>query len=383
MDTAFETESGRYSSLVDYPKPLNEIPEDSYTLPSYLYTDPAVYDLEKERIFYRTWQYVAHESLFPNVGDYLTLRICDQNIFVIRSGDGQLRAFYNVCQHRAHELLPDGSGNVERVIICPYHAWAFETDGRLRGAPRAHLRPGFDRKNHALSEVRLELFLNSIFVNLDPDAIPMSELAGDLEEDVRQRLPFLDRVTVPRANALGETHINAGWKVVVDNYVECYHCDHAHPAFADIICMDSYQQDTFALWSRQVGEDIRPENSAYSVNLDFGVNRSAFWYLWPNTTFNVLPGAEEINISAIRPTGLETTSFEGHSLSVSDTFDEDRARYTADVLVPEDIDLCESVQRGLKSRGYSQGPIIVDSNRSGRGEHAIHHFHRLVQAALS
>ena len=369
--------------MVNYPKPLNEIPEDSYTLPSYLYTDPAVYDLEKERIFYRTWQYVAHESLIPNVGDYLTLRICDQNIFVIRSGDRRLRAFYNVCQHRAHELLPNGSGNVERVIICPYHAWAFETDGRLRGAPRAHLRPGFDRKNHALSEIRLELFLNSVFVNLDPDAKTMSELAGDLEADVRKRLPFLDRARVPRTNALGETHINAGWKVVVDNYVECYHCDHAHPAFAEIICMDSYQQDTFALWSRQIGEDIRPENSAYSVNPDSGVNRSAFWYLWPNTTFNVLPGAEEINISSIRPTGLETTSFEGHSLSVSDTFDEDRARYTADVLVPEDIGLCESVQRGLKSRGYSQGPIIVDSGRSGRGEHAIHHFHRLVQAALS
>ena len=245
------------------------------------------------------------------------------------------------------------------------------------------MRPGFDRKNHALSEIRLELFLNSVFVNLDPDARPLSELAGDLEADVRKRLPYLDRVTVPRTNAFGETHIDAGWKVVVDNYVECYHCDHAHPAFADIICMDSYRQDTFSLWSRQIGEDIRPDNSAYSVNPGTGVNHSAFWYLWPNTTFNVLPGSEEINISAIRPTGLETTSFEGHSISVSDTFDEDRARYTADVLVPEDISLCESVQRGLKSRGYSQGPIIVDSARSGRGEHAIHHFHRLVQAALS
>lgn len=383
MDTVFETETGQRSSLVDYPKPLNEIPEDSFTLPSYLYTDPAVYELEKERIFYKTWQYVAHESLFPNVGDYLTLQICDQHVFVIRSGDKRLRAFYNVCQHRAHELLPDGSGNVERVIICPYHAWAFETDGRLRGAPRAHMRPGFDRKNHALSEIRLELFLNSVFVNLDPGARPLSELAGGLEDDVRKRLPFIDRATVPRTNGLGETHIDAGWKVVVDNYVECYHCDHAHPAFADIICMDSYQQDTFPLWSRQIGVDIRPDNSAYSVNLETGVNHSAFWYLWPNTTFNVLPGSEEINISAIRPTGLETTSFEGHSMSVSDAFDEDRARYTADVLVPEDISLCESVQRGLKSRGYSQGPIIVDSARSGRGEHAIHHFHRLVQAALS
>ena len=383
MDTVSKLGRPRQAHLTDFPKPLCETPEASWTLPSWLYTDPAVYELEKERIFYRTWQYVAHETHFPEVGDYVTLRICDQNIFVIRSADGKLRAFHNVCQHRAHELLPDGSGNVERVIVCPYHAWAFETDGRLRGAPRAHQRPGFDRKNHALSEIRLELFLNAVFVNLDPHANPLSELAGDLEQDIRRRLPFLDKVSSPRTNGLGETHIEAGWKVVVDNYVECYHCDHAHPAFADIICMDSYRQDTFALWSRQLGEDIRPVNSAYEVDIDAGVAHSAFWYLWPNTTFNVMPGAEEINISAIRPTGPATTSFEGHSLAVTDDFDEDRARYTADVLVPEDIDLCESVQRGLKSMGYSQGPIIVDPSRSGRGEHALHHFHRLVQSALS
>ena len=109
---------------------------------------------------------------------------------------------------------------------------------------------------------------------------------------------------------------------------------------------------------------------------------SLFWYLWPNTTFNILPGSEEVNISAIRPAGLEACDFTGPSLSTTAEFDSDRADYTADVLVPEDIALCESVQRGLKSKGYSQGPLIVDDERSGRGEHAIHHFHRLVQKTL-
>ena len=110
---------------------------------------------------------------------------------------------------------------------------------------------------------------------------------------------------------------------------------------------------------------------------------SAFWFLWPNTTFNILPGTEELNISAIRPVGLEESDFDGHSLRTSDELNEPRAKYTADVLVPEDIALCESVQRGLKSKGYSQGPMIVDPDRTGRGEHAIHHFHRLVQKALA
>ena len=122
-----------YDDLTNYPKPLNDIPEESFTLPNWMYTDPDVYELEKERIFYRTWQYIGHKALFKEPGDYVTARICDQNVFVIKGGDGELRAFYNVCQHRAHELLPDGVGNVERAIVCPYHAWTFSREGLLRG----------------------------------------------------------------------------------------------------------------------------------------------------------------------------------------------------------------------------------------------------------
>ncbi len=110
------------SKLSVYEKPLVSEPEQSFTLPSYLYTDPAVYEIEKERIFYRTWQYIAHKSFFDAPGDYITAQICDQNVFVMKGKDGELRAFYNVCQHRAHELLPKGSGNVKSVIVCPYHA---------------------------------------------------------------------------------------------------------------------------------------------------------------------------------------------------------------------------------------------------------------------
>ena len=371
------------SRLSVYEKPLVEEPESSFTLPSYLYTDPAVYEIEKERIFYRTWQYIAHKSYFEKPGDYVTAQICDQNIFVMMGGDGELRAFYNVCQHRAHELLPQGSGNVRSVIVCPYHAWAFEREGNLRGAPRSDKRPGFNKADYSLKQIRLEMFLDCAFVNLDPDAVSLKEQAGDLETDIREKITFFDELKSPVEGGLGETRIKAGWKVVVDNYVECYHCDHAHPDFADLICMDTYQHDTFGLWARQLGLDIRKENSAYQLGEDDPYMQSAFWFLWPNTTFNTLPGSEELNISAIRPIGLEESDFGGHSLSVTGEYNKERAEYTADVLVPEDISLCESVQRGLKSKGYSQGPMIVDPNRTGRGEHAIHHFHRLVQKALS
>lgn len=371
-----------FKSLTDFDKPLVDTPEESFTLPSYMYTDSAVYELEKERIFYRSWQLVAHKSSFEKPGDYVTVQICDQNLFVMMGKDRELRAFYNVCQHRAHELLPAGSGNVKSVIVCPYHAWAFELEGELRGAPRSKNRPGFNKADYSLKQVRIELFLDCAFVNLDPDATPLSGLAGDLEADVRQRIPYFEQLTSPLSGGLGDGNINAGWKVVVDNFVECYHCDHAHKDFASLICMDTYHHETFGLWARQTGSDIRQDNSAYTLAADAPVMESVFWYLWPNTTFNVLPGAKEINISAIRPLGVGHTDFSGQSLTIDGVLDQARADYTIDVLMPEDVALCESVERGLKSKGYTQGPMMVDPDRSGRGEHAIHHFHRLVQKSL-
>jgi phenylpropionate dioxygenase-like ring-hydroxylating dioxygenase large terminal subunit len=374
------------NSLYSYPKPLSEIPEESFTLPSYMYTDTEIYELEKEKIFYKTWQYVAHKSLFSEPGDYITLRICDQHIFVIMGDDNKLRAFYNVCQHRAHELLPEGSGNVARAIVCPYHAWAFEKSGELRGAPRSKNRPGFNKKDFSLKSVKLEIFLDSAFVNLDPNATPLSEIAGDLEKDIRVRAPFVNKLDTHSkflADDIGMTNINAGWKVVVDNYVECYHCEHAHKDFCDMISMNTYKHDTFGLWARQLGEDINDNNTAYKLKPNDPFKKSAFWFLWPNTTINILPGAEVLNFAIVRPTAIDKCLFEGHSISVSGNFHEGRQKYAANILVPEDISLCESVQRGLKSKGYDQGPLIVDPNRSGRGEHALHHFHRLVQHAMT
>ena len=108
-----------------------------------------------------------------------------------------------------------------------------------------------------------------------------------------------------------------------------------------------------------------------------------FWYLWPNTTINILPGSQEVAVFAIRPIDATTSSFEGHLMSATGEEHEARNAYTANVLAPEDIALCESVQRGLMSKGYSQGPIIAGDKASGQGEHGIHHFHRLVYQAMT
>ena len=361
--------------------PLNETPEYSFTLSAECYLDSDVFESEKHEIFYKTWQYVAPLTRFPDIGDYQAFQICDERIFVIRSQDGKLRAFFNVCRHRAHELV-SGFGNKPKAIVCPYHAWSYKTDGHLVSAPKSEGRPEFDKSNFGLKEVRLEVFCGCVFVNLSESATPLHEIAGDLEKDIRARVPNVDELKVYGADLLGETHVEAGWKVVVDNFVECYHCAPAHPDFASLIDMSHYQVDTFDQWSRQLGPVIRNENSAYPVGPEEEFQESAFWYLWPNTTFNIMPGSLELAVFAIRPNDKSSCRFEGDVLTSRPNANQARVDYTAAVLTPEDISLCESVQRGLHSSSYVQGPFIVDDERSGEGEQALHHFHRLVQKAL-
>ena len=363
-------------------KPLTDKAELSYTLSSDYYLDQQVFELEKEKIFYRSWQYVAHELMLPDPGDYITLKICDENLFVIRSADGELRAFYNVCRHRAHELL-QGSGNVRKLIVCPYHAWSYDNGGSLVNARLSDGRPGFDKAEFGLVEIRLELFCGCVFVNLDDHAKSLASIAGDLEQDIRSQLPYIDELQLSGSNLLGETEMQAGWKVVVDNYVECYHCRPAHRDFASLIDMKTYQVDVFEYWSRQTGPDIRYNNSAYEVDPEYGMQRSIFWYLWPNTTFNVLPGSQELTVFAIRPVDIQTTYFGGQSFSAEGHMYQPRADYAADILAPEDISLCESVQRGLSSRSYDQGTYMVSPENPGESEYALHHFHQLLQAALN
>ena len=364
-----------------FPRPLSDRAETSFTLPSDYYLDEAIFELEKQQIFYRSWQYVGHQSMLTNIGDYITLQICDESIFVIRSSDGELRAFYNVCRHRAHELL-SGSGNVKNLIVCPYHAWSYDNQGALQQARMSEHRPGFDKADFCLPAIRLEVFCGCVFVNLDKDCDSLADIAGNLEADVRRHIPYLDDIELCGSNLLGETRIDAGWKVVIDNYVECYHCRPAHRDFASIIDMDKYQVEVFPYWSRQYGPEIRIENSAYPLDPHEGMQSSVFWYLWPNTTFNVLPGSNEFAVFAVRPLAVDRCDFGGHSLSVGGKIYQPRADYVAETLAPEDIHLCESVQRGLKSKSYQQGSFMVDPDNPGESEYALHHFHRLVQKSL-
>lgn len=368
---------------VDFGRPLSDDPEFSYTLPSRYYTDPAIFELEKEKIFHRSWSFVCHANRLAEPGDYVAGDVVGQPVFVLRDRRGVLRGFHNVCQHRAHELV-SGAGRLKTMIVCPYHAWAYGLDGTLRAARNCDAVAGFDKADFGLRPVRVETLCNLVFANLDMDARPIAELAPNLEADIRGRVPYLDELEPAEVYDFGGRPIDAGWKVVVDNYVECYHCEPAHPAFSDIICMPTYEHTIDGITARQVGRDVRRRNTAYPLAEDARMPHSVFWYLWPTTTINVLPDDDgDLMVTQILPDGPFRTRFVNHRFARDGAPDKEARRdYVQNVLGVEDTLLCESVQRGLFSKGYDQGRFIVDASRGGVGEHVVHFFHTMVRDAL-
>jgi carnitine monooxygenase subunit len=355
-------------------------PARSTTLPGRLYVDPDALARERTALFFRTWHYAGGLSELGQPGDYVTARPLDQNVIVIRGRDGVLRGFHNVCQHRAHELL-EGSGNA-RTIVCPYHAWSYADDGRLLGARGLERQADFDAARFCLKPVRIDVLADAlVFFNLDPQATPLSDAAADLDADLRAMLPALP---LYRADRIGEPRrIAANWKIVVDNFLECYHCAPAHPAFCDLIDMASYRMTAQGLWSSQKGMLRAGDNAAYPVAAD-GERRALFWWLFPSTVINVMPGLPEVVVGTILPDGA------GHTLRRFQRFappgaprDSGRDAYERETFGPEDVAICESVQRGLRSLGYDRGRIVHDAANPHHGEAAVHHFHRLLMGCLS
>ena len=162
-------------------------PENSYTLPARYYTDEEIFEREKEAIYYRSWQPVCHISEVPEIGSYVTHSVLDQNIIVVRGRDSELRAFYNVCSHRAHQLL-QGSGTT-RTIVCRYHAWSYHTDGSLRTARGSENVAGFDRNLFCLKTIQVKVFAGFVFINFDPDAPGLAGQAYGLDAEIRDVVP--------------------------------------------------------------------------------------------------------------------------------------------------------------------------------------------------
>ncbi len=359
---------------------LNLDPARSATLPARFYTSPDIFAAEREAIFFRGWQMAGHVSDLAETGSYVTASVHDQNVFICRGKDGALRGFYNVCAHRAHELL-SGTGRVP-VIICPYHAWSYHLTGALRSARGAERQEGFPSGKICLTPVRVDTLGPLVFYSLDPKARPMSEEFPGLADELDRYIPNFAGM---KRVWSGASMLEANWKVASDNFLECYHCAPAHPAFADMIDLRTYRSTCHARHSTHIGDVGRAQNKAYEVPPEAPIQRSAFWFLWPMSTINLMPGDMAVTLFWFNPLSATRTDQraitytpDGKSTPVLDAY----ARYSVDTLQPEDNSLCESVQRGLASRGYRQGRFVVDPERSAVSEHAVHHFHSLVAEAL-
>ncbi len=360
--------------------PFRQDPKQSFTLPARFYTDTAIFEAEKTAIFYRTWHYTGHVSQVAEPGMFLTTRIHQQNVFVARGRDGALRAFFNVCAHRGHELL-EGTGK-KNVITCPYHAWAYDFDGRLVNARNSENVAGFDKCDFSLKPVRVEVFCGLVMINLDPDATPFAQQMAGLEDEIRQYLPRVDELAFAQRDTF---HVQSNWKVLVDNFLECYHCAPAHKDFVDLVAMDTYKVTTHGIYSSHMAEAGKQSNSAYAVD-NATVKDHAVWWLWPNTCIMRYPGRGNMIIMHIVPVGHDRT-FETYDFFFEDDTpnpaEQDAIRYIDEVLQVEDIGLVESVQRGMSTPAFTQGRIVHDPAGSGKSEHAVHHFHGLVLDAYA
>lgn len=195
-----------------------------YSLPGGLYRDPDVYEKEIRAIFMKSWLCIGHLSQIPQRGDYFLFELAGESVLIVRDGEGRINALINVCRHRGSRICDNATGHESR-LVCRYHGWTYGLDGSLRAAPR--MPEGFDRSRYSLHRVHTRVFAGLIFINFDADPVPFdpieNDLAGPLAPYQLDRAKVAHRQTYP---------IASNWKLAVENYCECYHCQPAHPEYS-------------------------------------------------------------------------------------------------------------------------------------------------------
>jgi choline monooxygenase len=336
---------------------------DDRTLPFAWYSDEELLRRERAKIFARSWQYGGRAERVAQPGSFLATDAGGIPILVVRGKDGELRAFINVCRHRG-AVLTEGCGTRE-TIQCHYHAWTYDLDGSLRAAPRSDREPGFDKADWSLLPAQAGTWGPFLFVNPDPDAPSLAEHLGELPEILARDIDIDGLVFHSRV----EFGANANWKIVVENFLECYHCPTAHPSFSDAVDVhpDRYRLEPHATFSAQFCE-------ARTTG-----ERGQFHLLYPNTGVNVFPGPPNLSIGPIAPHGPHRTE-RYLDYFFAPGVDEDWLReFFAfdDQVGKEDTALVESVHRGMASGMLDHGRLLLAS------EPLLGAFQRWVEARLN
>lgn len=341
------------------------------TPPASWYTQAAVLEAERERVFGRTWQLAGRAEQVERAGQFFTAEVGGEPVVVVRDAGGVLRAFSNVCRHRAGPVA-EGCGE-RKSFQCGYHGWTYGLDGRLLGTPEFEGVERFDKRANCLPEFRAEAWGALVFVNLDPQAGPLAAALEDLGERVGRR-----DWALMRPAARKDWYVDCNWKVYVDNYLEGYHIPVVHPALHRELDYARYRTETRQFYSIQHAP-LRPAASRLAAPAGPSEDGAQFYWLFPNLMLNVY--ADNYSTNLILPLGPERTLtvFEWFFENPDDPAVRRRVEETvafSDEIQVEDIRVCEAVQRGLRSRAYRSGRYSV------RRENGVHHFHGLLAAYM-
>lgn len=346
------------------------------TPPAEWYTDPDMLAMEKQKVFRSTWQYAVSLDLLRLPGNYAAVDVNGIPVVLTRATGGEIRAFYNVCRHRAG-LVARGYGN-RRSLQCQYHGWVYGLDGRLRNAPEFEGVEEFEKEDFGLIPIRTETWGPFAFVNMDGSAPPLLEVLGKIPEETRGiELGSLRKVEHR------DYIVNANWKVYVDNFLEGYHIPIAHPGLFKELDYEKYRVDSFRYYSSQYApiRPVRKEDAGGRVFTEMQGDEQAFYYwIFPNFMLNIYPGNVQINVIVPLSHDRTLTIFEWFygDLGTPEAWNtlQDGIAFS-DQVQKEDIQICEDVWRNLGTGVYRQGRYSV------KRENGVHHFHALMSEYLN
>ena len=353
--------------------PANPL-EQAYTIPAPWYFDTRIERLERDSVFAANWQVVGRLDQVKEPGQFFTIDVSGEPLIVVRSEDGQLRAFYNVCRHHAAAVVPQESGCAKQ-FRCPYHGWTYGNDGTLKGMVEFEGVRNFNRADNGLVPVRVDSWENFVFVNLDGLAAPLREFLGKVPQLVAplqlgEKLRYFDRRIYT---------LNCNWKVYVDNYLDGgYHVPHAHKGLSSVVQYTSYTIENF---ERSCLQSSPLDASGALTDSIAATRQGRAFYLWiyPNFMINAYTGVMDTNV--VLPLGVNQCAvvFDYYFADVSAAAEKHNRESIAvsEKVQDEDMAICDSVQRGLGSRAYVAGRLSV---RREAGEHL---FHRLLYSDLT
>ncbi|HEX5054153.1 MAG TPA: SRPBCC family protein [Planctomycetota bacterium] len=334
-------------------------------LPVAHYVDPTWVAREAAQVFARSWQLVGSADRLTAPGDHVVDEIAGRPLLVVRHSDGELRAFYNVCKHRAGPLaVCDGRG--ARALRCKYHGWTYELDGALRSAPEMGEALDFDRGTIRLSALAVREWQGLVFVAMDAATPAFEEVYGG----IRERIAPVDLSALRFVRRDGY-ELACNWKVYVDNYLEGYHLPHVHPGLSRVLDYRAYDTELCRWYSLQ-HSPLRDQGGIY------GEGDAWYFFIYPNVMCNVMPGRLQTN--RVLPLGIDRCRVEFDYYYGADPEVQARAeadREFSEQVQQEDIRICELVQKGLASGVYEAGRLCP------RRESGVWHFHELLRQALA